>query len=212
MARKNSYSQNGEDLILIDYFNENPNGFYVDIGCHHPFRFSNTYLLYKKGWRGLNVDANKWTISLFNFFRKRDTNQVSVISDSREAIYYYEFHETALSGILNQDRVSKLLDLGYNLKSKKKINPTPVGEFINRNNLKCKRIDFLKIDIEGMDFKIIKAIPINNLDIDLIMIEKGSKAESKQLLSFLRGKEFNVFFENERNFIFKKSQTNSMDG
>ena len=60
--------------------------------------------------------------------------------------------------------------------------------------------------------KIIKAIPINNLDIDLIMIEKGSKAESKQLLSFLRGKEFNVFFENERNFIFKKSQTNSMDG
>ena len=114
--------------------------------------------------------------------------------------------------VLNQDRVSKLLDLGYNLKSKKKINPTPVGEFINRNNLKCKRIDFLKIDIEGMDFKIIKAIPINNLDIDLIMIEKGSKAESKQLLSFLRGKEFNVFFENERNFIFKKSQTNSMDG
>ena len=70
LARKNSYSQNGEDLILIDYFNENPNGFYVDIGCHHPFRFSNTYLLYKKGWRGLNVDANKWTISLFNFLEK----------------------------------------------------------------------------------------------------------------------------------------------
>ena len=202
--RKESYSQNGEDLILLDYFNEKPNGFYVDIGCHHPFRFSNTFLLYKKGWSGLNVDANKWTISLFNFFRKRDTNQVSVISDSRESMYYYEFHESALSGLLSQDRVSRLLNLGYKLKSKIEINPTSVKEFINKNNLISKRIDFFKIDVEGMDLKIIKALPIKNLDLDLIMIEKGSKAESKQLLSFLSDNEFDVFFENERNFIFKK--------
>ena len=63
----------------MDYFNKTDSGFYVDIGCHHPKRFSNTYLLYKKGWNGINIDANKLTISLFNIFRARDKNYCFVL-------------------------------------------------------------------------------------------------------------------------------------
>ena len=59
---KKSYSQDNEDLFLNEYFEKISNGFYVDIGCHHPKRFSNTYLLYKKGWKGVNIDANFFAI------------------------------------------------------------------------------------------------------------------------------------------------------
>ena len=49
-------------------------GKYVDIGCYHPIKYSNTALLYKKGWTGINIDLNKTSIDLFNFTRLRDKN------------------------------------------------------------------------------------------------------------------------------------------
>ena len=47
------FSQNGEDLILNRLFENKTNGFFVDIGAHHPVRFSNTYLFYLNGWSGI---------------------------------------------------------------------------------------------------------------------------------------------------------------
>ena len=51
-----SYSQEGEDMVLARYLEGQKNGFYVDVGAHHPFRFSNTYHFYLKGWHGVNID------------------------------------------------------------------------------------------------------------------------------------------------------------
>lgn len=44
------YSQEGEDMILSYIFTQkDTTGFYVDVGAHHPKRFSNTYFFYEKG-------------------------------------------------------------------------------------------------------------------------------------------------------------------
>ncbi len=69
-----SYSQEGEDMILARLFENQQNGFYIDVGAHHPQRFSNTYFFYKKGWRGINVDAMLGSMKLFNKIRSRDIN------------------------------------------------------------------------------------------------------------------------------------------
>ena len=69
-----SYSQNGEDRILHRIFENQKSGFYVDIGAHHPFRFSNTFLFYKMGWKGINVDAMPKSMEIFKRFRPRDIN------------------------------------------------------------------------------------------------------------------------------------------
>ena len=56
-----SYSQEGEDIFLRKIFNKKK-GFYVDVGCYHPLDGSNTYLLYKKGWNGINLDISTLSI------------------------------------------------------------------------------------------------------------------------------------------------------
>ena len=50
-----SYAQEGEDLLLERILGKQGKGFYVDVGAHHPVRFSNTFLFYKRGWRGINI-------------------------------------------------------------------------------------------------------------------------------------------------------------
>ena len=57
-------SQFGEDKKIIKLFNKNEKGLYLDVGCFHPIRQNNTYLLYKLGWKGINIDLNPLSIKL----------------------------------------------------------------------------------------------------------------------------------------------------
>ena len=57
--KKNSYSFNGVDLIIDYIFKNKKNGFYLDIGCQHPVSNNNTYLLFKRGWSGINIDLDE---------------------------------------------------------------------------------------------------------------------------------------------------------
>ena len=41
--KKKSYSMDGEDIFLNDYFKDKTKGFYVDVGCYHPIHRNNTY-------------------------------------------------------------------------------------------------------------------------------------------------------------------------
>jgi len=77
-----SFAQFGEDVYLAGYFNDRATGFYVDVGALHPFFASNTYLLYRSGWRGINLEPNPEGLRLFQRHRPRDTNLPWAISTS----------------------------------------------------------------------------------------------------------------------------------
>ena len=68
--KRKTYSQFKEDIFLKKYFQNINQGFYVDIGCYHPIKYSNTALLYNKGWSGINLDLNQTSIDLFNIHKK----------------------------------------------------------------------------------------------------------------------------------------------
>ncbi len=74
---RNSYDGHKVDLIIAKYFNDKKNGFYINVGAYHPTKINNTYLLYKKNWRGINIDISDFSIDLFNFWRpKKDKDRL----------------------------------------------------------------------------------------------------------------------------------------
>ena len=109
---------NGEDLFLHNYFKDVPKGRYIDIGAFHPFRSSNTFKLYKKGWSGFNIDLSKSSIDLFKLARPNDINLNLVISDKKEETIVYQnkdlskLFETSPSGKLAQTWGNSMLDMG----------------------------------------------------------------------------------------------------
>ena len=80
---KKSYSFGGCDLLVDYIFKTKKRGFYLDVGCQHPVSNNNTYLLYKRGWNGMNIDLDPKNIRLFNTFRKRDTSIKIAISSKK---------------------------------------------------------------------------------------------------------------------------------
>ena len=76
----------GEDLFINNFFKNKKKGFYIDVGCYHPIHRSNTFLLYKKGWRGINIDIHKFSIELFRYLRPEDFNYNFAVSNKNEVI------------------------------------------------------------------------------------------------------------------------------
>ena len=60
---KKSYSISNVDLIIDRIFRNIHKGVYMDVGCNHPIKYNNTYLLNKRGWSGINIDLDKTCIN-----------------------------------------------------------------------------------------------------------------------------------------------------
>src|SRR6185312_10702252 len=92
-----AYSQDGEDMILRRLFEGQPKGFYVDVGAHDPFRFSNTCYFHRRGWTGINIDPNPVAIDRFRRHRPSDVNICVGVSEAEESLFFYFFNEPALN-------------------------------------------------------------------------------------------------------------------
>ncbi len=167
-----SYSQEGEDMILRRIFENKDVGFYIDVGAHHPKRFSNTYCLYKKGWNGINIDAMPNSMKAFDKFRKRDINIEAAISNDRSTLTYYEFNETALNGFSKEISLTRNELESYSIVNSYPISTKTLNEVLDIFFKEIpKEIDFITIDVEGFDFNVLQSLDLNKYKPNLILIE-----------------------------------------
>ena len=161
--KKGSYfGEFGEDILVNRFFRKKNNGFYVDIGCYHPIKGSLTYRLHKKGWKGLNVDLSKISIDLFKLARPKDYNIHAAITDFDGETQFFE------NDTINQQNT--LENNGTNLK-KIKINAFKLQTLLEKLNI--DNIDFLNIDAEGSDYKVISSLDLNKIRPKIICIEEN---------------------------------------
>lgn len=168
---RKSYSQEGEDLILWRLFEGKSVGFYIDVGAHHPKRFSNTYLFYKKGWSGINIDAMPGSMEAFDKERPRDINIEVPISDKPKLLTYYAFNEPALNGF--SQGLSKARDglNDYKIIFTKEIETQTLDSLLEKKLPKDQEIDFLTIDVEGLDLQVLKSINLEKYKPAIILVE-----------------------------------------
>jgi FkbM family methyltransferase len=167
---KESYSQEGEDMLLDRFLEQRHNGFYVDIGAHHPIRFSNTFHFYRKGWGGLNVDANPGSMEMFKRIRSRDINIEAAISSSRQELTYYIFNDPALN-TFRKDLA--LLHAGgpYSIVKEVSIETMPLSELFDKYLPVHTKIDFLTVDVEGLDYEVLKSNDWSRYSPDFVLVE-----------------------------------------
>ena len=166
--KKSSYSISNVDLIIDRIFSKIKKGIYVDIGCNHPIKYNNTYLLYKKGWNGINVDSDEKSISEFKRFRRDDHNVNSLISGSRKKLNYYFYHDRSALNTVDSKLVRQ-----RKTKPKKiiKMKTTTLNEILEQSPYKNKKINLLSIDIENHEYEVLKNFNFKKYKIDMIVTE-----------------------------------------
>ncbi|MES9844573.1 MAG: FkbM family methyltransferase [Candidatus Sedimenticola sp. PURPLELP] len=165
-----SYSQEGEDIILSRLLEKSDKGFYVDVGAHHPYRFSNTYCFYKKGWRGINIDATPGSMRSFRIVRRRDINIEIPVSTEESELDYYLFEEPALNSF-NKDLSEKRVDAGCRLRSVVKLKTRTLGDLLDEYLPNGQKIDFMTIDVEGFDLNVLKSSDWSRYRPEYVLVE-----------------------------------------
>ncbi|NES67808.1 MAG: FkbM family methyltransferase [Okeania sp. SIO2D1] len=168
-----SYSQFGEDLVLLQHLQKQQNGFYVDVGAFHPWKYSNTALLHNfMGWKGINIDANPSAIELFKEARPNDINVVAAISDVVEELEFAIFNHPAVNTLDKNLREKQQGKAAFKVKEVLAVKTQTLENIFNQYSDRFLNVDLLSVDAEGFDFKVLKS---NNWEIyqpKIILVEQ----------------------------------------
>ena len=201
---KKQYSCFGEDLFVTDYFKNQDNGFYVDVGSYHPFFWNNTYLLYKKKWNGINIDANPLSIELFKFARHDDHNFNLAITNKRnnKITLYYRRKMNALN-TTDESFAKRNFPNGYKTLD---VECSSLDSVLSKTKYKDKVIDFLNIDVENTEKDVLESLSFEIYKPKLICVEIHHESEenlkSNMTYKFLLEKGYKVTWRKEYSFIF----------
>ena len=161
---KKSYSNWGIDMMADFFFKNKKEGIYIDVGCHHPLINNNTYPLYKRGWKGINIDIDYGAIDSFNFLRSKDTNIKIAVSDTTGEAELFFYHNRAAKNTLSKEK-------GFDSKEIQKIKTSTLNKVIENSIYKDQKINFISIDVEGYELNVLKGFDFKKYKPDLVVLE-----------------------------------------
>lgn len=202
-----SYSQSGEDLIadyaLRELKIERPA--YLDIGAHHPFELSNTYLFYTRGARGLLVEPDPANHAAFKYYRPFDELLgAGVGAKSGEADFYlmaiptsntFSKKDAEFSASAGGNRIERVVTL-------------PV---VGVNDLleKYGRPNLVSLDVEGLDGEILDAWDFERHRPEVLIVEsatythvRGGERKRGEIFERMRSCDYFVYGDTWINSVF----------
>ncbi len=206
-----SYSQDGEDVVLAAYYHgrKKYKGFFVDIGAHHPVRFSNTWMFYRRGWRGINIDPTPGSMRPFRFFRRHDINLEIGIAAQPTQLTFYCFNEPALNTF--DETLAKQRNTGkpYRIVQSVIVPVEPLGKILDMHLPPGQPIDFFTIDVEGLDLEVLKSNNWVKYRPEFVLVEDpefkpGYPADSP-IYHFLKNQHYEMVAALKRTIIYHRS-------
>lgn len=175
----NHISQLGQEKFLNDnYFHNKKDGIFIDIGAHNGITYSNSKFFEEMGWSGMCVEPNP------EVFKQLKENRNCIcenyaISDEEgvgEFLLVKGWAEM-LSGLVKEyipahtGRIDYEIEIHGGSKEVIPINTIKLQTLIEKHNL--TNIDFLSIDTEGNELKVIKSIDFSKTNVFAITVENN---------------------------------------
>lgn len=198
------YGEFGEDVMINRIFKDKKFGFYVDIGAYHPFKGSLTQKLYKKGWKGINIDISKTSIDLFNLARRKDMNINCAIGKiTKDTIFYQNSPINQQNSLQRQNPSQKEI----------KIKCFTLNEILVSNQIES--VDYINIDTEGTELDVIKGIDFKKIKPSLLTIEDNdfdiSSNVKKEKIDYMKNQGYELInIIGVTMFFFKKEAINKI--
>jgi len=188
------YSHSGEDIFIESFFRNQKKGFYVDVGAHHPKRYSNTAILYARGWSGINIDSDSYLIERFKNARRRDVNINCGVGLKEETKTFHVFSDPAVS-TFSKANVNRLNEKHWLEEVKSiavKIRPLHaiLGEALPENTA----IDLLNVDVEDLDLEALRSNDWEKYRPKLVAVEdlrfNPGNPTSSEIFTFMEEQEY----------------------
>lgn len=204
-----SYSQSGEDLImnraLCRMGIQKP--VYLDIGANDPIKNNNTYLFYTKGAHGILIEPDPVLYERIMKKRRKDKvlNLGISIEDKNEIDFYvmtnrflntFSYEEAHKIQSYGKDKIEKTI----------KVNVITIDSLIETYCLTTPNL--VSLDIEGLDFEILKSINFSTFRPEVFCIETitytqdNTESKRQEIFELMKHNGYMAFADTYINTIF----------
>jgi FkbM family methyltransferase len=206
---RDCFSWEGEDIILekilMSRFKTHARRF-IDVGAHHPIIYSNTYRLYKEGWRGINIDATPGSMELFRQIRPQDINVETGVAKRSGSSIFSIFENPALNGFLSDEIILSHINRGEQLLRQCEVECHPLSEILRKHDVP-NAVDLLSVDVEGLDLEVLQSNDFTSWRPKLIACEILGMPDllavgSAPIAGFLKSQGYELFSKLDFTCIF----------
>src|SRR5262245_42846918 len=153
-----------EGRLVFEYFKKRPWGFFVEVGANHPTRRSQTWFLEQKGWKGLLVEPNPVLCEQLRALRPNSqVFEMALASDS-------EIGEADLHLGVADGHSALKPQVGTALAGKTIRVAVKTLSWVMEST-QPKELDFVSIDVEGMELDVLRGFDLRRWQPKLLVIE-----------------------------------------
>jgi len=201
-SSRTSFSQYGEDLELQKRFGARK-GIYIEIGANHPIRLSNTYLLYRKGWRGMIVEPVPSLFAKHKKLRPRDIHINAAAGSADGELTFYELIPSVLS-TCDADEAEKAVNGGIARLLKRFPVPVATVASLYRTHLAPEPVLVLSVDTEGHDLAVLKGVDWDSMRPEVVICEGNNDDKQSEITEFLAARGYECFKQMGCNLMFSQ--------
>jgi FkbM family methyltransferase len=206
-----SYSQCKQEKWVLNYFNNKKNGVFIELGALDGIRHSNTFLLENNyNWSGLMIEPSPSLYKELKINRNIHTENILVGDKKQENIDFLYIEDKTkcigLQGVIENYNTKHFDRIIRELKSKPyeiiKMNMVTLQELCDKYNI-CK-VDYLSLDVEGSELKVLEGIDFSKLDIELIGVEINYDEDKNKIYNILNKNGYTFIKRVGDHFFIKK--------
>lgn len=200
------FGQAYEDYLAYHFFGRRKHGFYVDVGASDGIRFSNSFVLEKRGWSGICVEAHPFYYNICKKNRKKAKVYNVAIGDTNGTATFYASKHGALSSL--DPSAGKIFKKqfkafkGYDKEIKMPVRT--INSLLEENNV--EKVDYITIDIEGTELDAMRGFDLSKYDPELLIIEACTPKRKDALIAYMQSRGYVYARPSGSNYIFCKTK------
>lgn len=188
------YAQNGEDYILTQFFKNKKEGFFVDVGAFDGVHLSNSYCFEQLGWEGICVEPNSYYHDKCKEVRRQtECFNVACVDTDHTGEIEMEFDPTGLFSSAVFDKSQNnikdhygTIGLEINNIQTVSVKAMTLNDILDKSSYKDKQIDFLSIDVEGLEINVLNGFDLNKYLPTVLLIETSTDKDQTTITEYLK--------------------------
>jgi FkbM family methyltransferase len=203
------FSQWGEDVVLWHYLMRQRDGFYVDVGAHHPHRLSNTALLHHyNGWTGINVEPDERLLAAFREIRPNDINLCCGVGAQNGVAQMGIFEDGAVNSFDKKAVELQVSQGGKKLNEWREVPIRTLKDILDTHIPPGRTVDLLNVDAEGWDLVVLKSNDWDRYKPAFILVEDHkmdlAQAAGNETFALLTGLGYRLIAQTLATSIYKR--------
>lgn len=199
-------SQKGQDQWVVEeVFHHKKNGFFIDLAASNGTDINNTLILEQMfDWQGICIEPNP--IYFEELQKNRKSINLNDCVDEKEHLVEFRYDNMECGGIVDDDTDNNIANRGWLIRIAREKNmiltlKTKTLEQILIENNAPKVIDYLSLDVEGAETRVLRHFPFDRYTFLAMTIERPSAELNAILFAngyvFVKNDHYDSFYVHE---------------